>query len=79
MATEAQLKAQSNYQKKNVKTFSVKFFPADEEVYEWFQSRELKNKYIKELIKQDMEKNRQPRYMKKATTCADCGLVPKKN
>lgn len=55
MATEAQKKATDAYRKRNVKTFNVKFFPADMELYEWLQGKEGKNQYVKDLIRKDME------------------------
>ena len=55
MATEAQKRATDAYRKRNVKTFNVKFFPADTELYEWLQSQEGKNQYVKDLIRRDME------------------------
>lgn len=54
--TEAQKRAQENYRKKSTKSFLVKFFPADMELYEWLQSKELRNQYVKRLIREDMER-----------------------
>lgn len=55
MATEAQKRATDAYRKRNVKTFNVKFFPTDTELYEWLQGQECKNQYVKDLIRKDME------------------------
>lgn len=55
MATEAQKKATDAYRKRNVKTFNVKFFPADMELYEWLQAQNGKNQYVKDLIRRDMK------------------------
>lgn len=55
MEKSARDRANDRYRKKNVKSFNVKFFPADKDVYEWFSSRDGKNRYIKDLIKADME------------------------
>lgn len=56
MATEAQLRATDNYRKKSVKTFTVKFFPADHDLYEYLQTQPKKAEYIRELIRADMER-----------------------
>ena len=40
---------------KNVTTFTVKFFPADAEILEYFQGKENRNRYIKDLIQADMK------------------------
>lgn len=55
MADDAQSRATEKYRRKNVHSFNVKFFPADSDIYEWFQDRENKNKYLKDLIRADME------------------------
>lgn len=55
MATKAQKKATDAYRKRNVKTFNVKFFPADMELYEWLQAQDGKNQYVKDLIRRDMK------------------------
>lgn len=52
---DAQSRAIAKYRKEKVKSFNVKFFPADAELYEYFQGIEGKNKYIKDLIRRDME------------------------
>ena len=38
-----------------MKTFNVKFFPADMELYEWLQAQDGKNQYVKDLIRRDMK------------------------
>lgn len=58
--SDAQRKATERYRKANVKTFNVKFFPADAEVLEYFQSKENRNRYIKDLIRKDMEATKNP-------------------
>lgn len=57
MITDAQKRAQRNYVKHNVKRFVVNFYTSEEDkaLYEWLQSQEKMNAYIKDLIKKDME------------------------
>lgn len=52
---DARSKATEKYRKANVKSFNVKFFPSDAEVLEYFQGKENRNQYIKDLIRKDME------------------------
>ena len=58
MATEAQKRATDNYRRKSVKTFNLKFFPADADLYEWLQQQESKNQYVRDLIRADMERRK---------------------
>ena len=53
--SEAQAKANEKYRKANVKSFNVKFFPADADVLAYFQTKENRNQYIKDLIRKDGE------------------------
>ena len=55
--TNAQAKATAKYRKEKVKTFTMKFFPADVELYEHLQQQEFKNKYLKSLIENDMKRS----------------------
>lgn len=55
--SEAQAKANEKYRKANVKSFNVKFFPADADVLAYFQTKENRNQYIKDLIRKDMERS----------------------
>ena len=57
---DARSKATEKYRKANVKSFNVKFFPADAEVLEYFQSKSKRNQYIKDLIRKDMEAMKSP-------------------
>lgn len=59
MATEAQLKATAKYQKEKVRQVSVKFFPAEADIYEHLMAQGNKNGYIKALIRADMERAKQ--------------------
>lgn len=58
MATEAQLKANARYVKANVKQAVVRFYPAERELYEWLCEQPTKAGYIKDLIREDMERSR---------------------
>lgn len=55
--SEAQAKANEKHRKANVKSFNVKFFPADADVLAYFQTKENRNQYIKDLIRKDMERS----------------------
>ena len=56
MTTEAQKRATENYRKKNVKQISLRFFPAEHDLYEWARSQENTAGYLKQLIREDMER-----------------------
>lgn len=56
--SEAQRRANSEYRKRNVRAFNLKFFPADKDLLDWFESQPQKAQYLKDLIRQDMERNR---------------------
>ena len=55
MTSEAQRKAVQKYKQK-VKRITVDFSPAESELWEHIQSQEKKQTYIKNLIKQDINK-----------------------
>ena len=55
MASEAQRRASARYQKINVKSYTIAFYPKDKEIHEWLCQQESKAKYIRELIRKDME------------------------
>lgn len=55
MASEAQRKAVKKYQEKT-KRISIRFFPAEMELWEHIQSQPNKQGYIKDLIRKDMNK-----------------------
>lgn len=55
MPSEAQKRATQRYQKEKVKQQVVKFYPADEDIYQYLQQQENKMGYIKALIRADME------------------------
>ena len=57
MTSEAQRRAVQNYKKK-VKRITVDFSPAEADIWEHIQSQEKKQTYIKNLIREDMKKDR---------------------
>lgn len=57
MASEAQRRASARYQKLNVKSYTIAFYPKDKELHEWLRQQESKAKYIRELIRKDMEEH----------------------
>lgn len=54
MTNEAQLRANKKYKQANVKRITIDFYPSDMELYEHIQTKEKKQTYIKELIREDM-------------------------
>ena len=52
--TEAQKKAKAKYNSKVTKV-SIEFYPADAELLEYIQQQENKQKYIKDLIRKDIQ------------------------
>lgn len=54
--SEAQKRAKEKYQAK-VKRFTVDFYPTELELWERLQAQENKQGYIKQLIRQDKEKD----------------------
>ena len=54
MTTEAQLKATEKYRKKSVKTFLLRFFPDDYDLYEYLQNKPKNAEYLRDLIRRDM-------------------------
>lgn len=57
-ATDAQRRAQAAYRKKSVRQISIRFYPADADVWDWLQSRENRQGYVRDLIRADMERAR---------------------
>ncbi len=55
---ESRKRAKKTYQPK-VKRFTVDFYPTEADIYELLQSQPKKQTYIKDLIRADLEKNRQ--------------------
>lgn len=54
--TEAQRRAQEAYRKKSVKQASIRFYPAETDIWEWLQAQENRAGYVKRLIREDMER-----------------------
>lgn len=55
MATDAQKRAKSKYEKEKVKAFNLRFYPADSELYEHLAKQPNKAGYLKDLIRKDMD------------------------
>ena len=56
--TEAENRAKRNYRKKT-KYISIEFYPAEMDLFEHLQKQEQKRTYIKNLIREDMNKGDQ--------------------
>lgn len=52
--SEAQRRANERYRKENVKQATVRFYPAEQDIWDYLQSQGNKAGYIKELIRKDM-------------------------
>lgn len=52
---ESQKRATNEYRKRNVRSFNLKFYPADADLLEWFESQTSKAQYLRDLIRADME------------------------
>lgn len=55
MRSDAQKSAESKYRKEKVRQHTLKFYPADADLYEFLQKQPNKNGYLKQLIRRDME------------------------
>lgn len=53
--TDAQARATSKYRAGSTHSFSLVFFPKDEQLWEHLQNQPKKAEYLRELIKKDME------------------------
>ena len=53
--TEAQKKAKAKYKAK-VNRFTVDFYPTEADIYEHFSNQDKKQTYLKNLIREDMNK-----------------------
>lgn len=56
--SEAQKRANAKYQKNNVKQIAVSFYPDDMELFAWAKSQPRISDYIRNLIREDMERRR---------------------
>lgn len=57
MATEAQRKAKNKYRDKG-KRLTVDFYPSEADLIEQIEKQPNKQGYIKNLIREDMERNK---------------------
>lgn len=57
MLTDAQKRAQVKYNKANVRQTAVRFYPSEQDLWEWLENKGNKAGYIKELIRADMERS----------------------
>lgn len=57
MATEAQRRANAKYAKNNVVRKNLAFYPADKDILDWLSTKESMQGYIKQLIREDMQRN----------------------
>ena len=56
--SDAQKRASAKYRKRNVKTVAINFYPSEADLYSYLTAQKNRSGYIKDLIKQDMEKPR---------------------
>lgn len=56
--SEAQKRASEKYHKEKVKRTAVRFYPAEANLWEWLNEQPNKAGYIKQLIREDMERKR---------------------
>lgn len=56
MATDAQRRALNNYRKKSTKQIVLRFYPGEEEMYDFVKSQPNATAYVKGLIREDMER-----------------------
>ena len=53
--SDAAKKADAKYKASKTKQLVIRFYPADEDIYEHLQRQASKQGYIKQLIREDME------------------------
>ena len=58
-ASEAQKRATAKYMREKVRRKSLDFYGTDADIWEWLQSKDNAQGYIKRLIREDMERRRQ--------------------
>lgn len=56
MATESKRRSEAKYRSEKTKQLVIRFFPTDMEVLEYAKSQENTTKYVKDLIRADMER-----------------------
>lgn len=52
--TDAQRKADAKHKRERTRQVLVRFYPADEELWEWLQRQPNKAGYLKRLVREDM-------------------------
>lgn len=57
VVSEAQKRASAKYNKEKVKQEIVRFYPGDANIHAWLCAQPNKAGYIKQLIREDMERN----------------------
>lgn len=55
MVSEARKRANEKYRKANVKQITVRFYPAEYDIYEFIKGEGKGSPYVKQLIRQAME------------------------
>lgn len=58
MVSESQRKASAKYKREKTHSFSMRFFPSEEELWEHLEAQPRKTEYVKALIRADMEGRR---------------------
>ena len=56
--SDAQKRATAKYLREKVKTMSIRFSPAEHDLFEWLDAQPNKQGYVKRLIREDMERRR---------------------
>ena len=56
--SDAQKRATAKYLREKVKTISIRFYPAEHDLFEWLDAQPNKQGYVKRLIREDMERRR---------------------
>ncbi len=54
MATDAQRRALNSYRKKSTKQIVLRFYPGEDELYDFVKSQPNVTAYLKELVRSDM-------------------------
>lgn len=57
MASEAQKRANAKYRREKIKQLSVQFYPDNYELYDFAKTHGNVSEYIRQLIRQDMERS----------------------
>ena len=55
MATDAQRRALNSYRKKSTKQIVLRFYPGEEELYDYIKSQPNVTAYLKELVRADID------------------------